>query len=362
MTVTCTAAGDATGIADIVRAVEGAQSRTAPVQRLADAVSGKFAFAVMGLSAATFAFWATVGIRIFPSVVTASYSGSPLLLSLQLACNVLVIACPCALGLATPTAVLVGSSAAARRGILIRGGDILEGLSKVDTVVFDKTGTLTEGAPAVMHIRASGHLKKADVLRLAAGLEERSTHPLARAVVAERDARGLARAVVDDSSVMQEAGSGIAGTVDGRAVAVGTWEWPQVRGVATAGTPQGGEEPLPGVTRVFVAIDSRTCGHIDLRDRVRVDAAATIRALQDRGVRTLLLSGDQRGAAEAVGAALGFTPDSVFAGVKPQDKLEKVEELKRSGARVAMVGDGINDTAALAAADVGIAMAGGVQV
>lgn len=130
VTVESTASGSDTAIADIVRAVEGAQARTAPVQRAADQISGKFAYAVMGLSAATFAFWASVGTRVFPAVVTASYSGSPLLLSLQLACNVLVVACPCALGLATPTAVLVGTSAAARRGLLVRGGDVLEGLSK----------------------------------------------------------------------------------------------------------------------------------------------------------------------------------------------------------------------------------------
>ena len=199
----CAAAGDATGIADIVRAVEGAQARTAPVQRVADAVSGRFAYAVMAASAATFAFWATAGAGLFPAVVTASYSGSPLLLSLQLACNVLVVACPCALGLATPTAVLVGTSAAARRGLLIRGGDVLEGLAAVDTVVFDKTGTLTAGAPAVAGVAGGGGVAEADVLRLAAAVEEASTHPLARAVVAERDARGLRRAAVADGSFVQ---------------------------------------------------------------------------------------------------------------------------------------------------------------
>jgi Cu2+-exporting ATPase len=358
--ITCSAAGDATGIADIVRAVETAQARTAPVQRIADAVSGKFAYAVMGLSAATFAFWTGAGARLFPAVVSASYSGSPLLLSLQLACNVLVVACPCALGLATPTAVLVGTSAASRRGLLIRGGDVLEGLAKVDTVVFDKTGTLTEGAPAVAHIAAAGGPEKCELLRLAAGLEERSTHPLARAIVAERDRRSLRRTAVDDASVIQEAGLGIRGIVDGRAVAVGTREWLWAQGVPVG--PGGGEEAGPGTTRVFVAVDGRACGHIDLRDQVRTDAAATVRALQDRGIRTILLSGDQPGAAHAVGAALGFAAEDVFPAVKPQGKLEMVEELQRAGARVAMVGDGINDTAALAAADVGIAMAGGVQV
>lgn len=155
ITVRSEASGGETSIADIVRSVEGAQARTAPVQRTADTVAGKFAFAVMGLSAATFAFWATAGATMFPSVVAAggaSGSFSGLLLPLQLACNVLVVACPCALGLATPTAVLVGTSAAAKRGLLVRGGDVIERMSHIDTVVFDKTGTLTEGKPSVVDV------------------------------------------------------------------------------------------------------------------------------------------------------------------------------------------------------------------
>lgn len=223
ITVRSEASGGETAIADIVRAVEGAQARTAPVQRTADAVAGKFAFAVMGLSAATFAFWATAGLTLFPHAVEAaaaaahvgsSYAaaastGGPatLLLPLQLACNVLVVACPCALGLATPTAVLVGTSAAAKRGLLVRGGDVIERMTAIDTVVFDKTGTLTEGRPVVAGVTLMRNrtcaFREDDVLELAAAVEEGSTHPLAKAVVGERVARGLASLAVQDGSVTQ---------------------------------------------------------------------------------------------------------------------------------------------------------------
>lgn len=225
ITVRSEASGGETAIADIVRAVEGAQARTAPVQRTADAVAGKFAFAVMGLSAATFAFWATAGLKLFPYAVeaasaaahagsayaSAASAGGPatLLLPLQLACNVLVVACPCALGLATPTAVLVGTSAAAKRGLLVRGGDVLERMTMIDTVVFDKTGTLTEGRPVVAGVvltpRGSGGsaLREEELLQLAAAVEDGSTHPLAKAVTGERDTRGLARLAVEDGSLIQ---------------------------------------------------------------------------------------------------------------------------------------------------------------
>lgn len=228
ITVRSEASGGETAIADIVRAVEGAQARTAPVQRTADAVAGKFAFAVMGLSAATFAFWATAGLKLFPHVIEAASAaahagttyaaaagaGGPatLLLPLQLACNVLVVACPCALGLATPTAVLVGTSAAAKRGLLVRGGDVLERMTAIDTVVFDKTGTLTAGRPAVAGVTLTpssggvGALREEELLQLAAAVEDSSTHPLAKAVTGERDTRGLARLAVEDGSLVQVRG------------------------------------------------------------------------------------------------------------------------------------------------------------
>ena len=299
------ASGGDTAIADIVRSVEGAQARTAPVQRAADAVAGRFAFAVMGLSAATFAFWATAGASLFPSVIaSATYgtaaagaaagSGASLLLPLQLACNVLVVACPCALGLATPTAVLVGTSAAAKRGLLVRGGDVIERMSHINTVVFDKTGTLTEGKPSVVEIKGvSGGdpEQERQMLAWAAAVEKGSMHPLARAVVAEASQRGVEDLTVEEGTLSQVPGLGIAGVVGGTAVAVGNVDWLSSNGVEV---PQSAASTLPtdpGATRVFVTAGGNIRGHIDLVDRVRPGAVEALKALQQHGMRTVMLTG-----------------------------------------------------------------------
>ncbi|GLI68631.1 hypothetical protein VaNZ11_013109 [Volvox africanus] len=474
LTVRAEHSGQQTVIADIVRMVEVAQARTAPIQRLADTVAGKFAYGVMGLSAATFAFWAAVGTRVFPQVLAASATGpaGTLLLSLQMACNVLVTACPCALGLATPTAVLVGTSAGARRGLLIRGGDILEAASHVDTVVLDKTGTLTVGKPQVTHVHsllsleslvgaagaaASTSGSAADiVLQLAAAAERRTTHPVAQALVRAADqlhpplaaatnataaaaaAAGSVATVaaaaadssmtgsrlascsasstssgadgavgplqmdlsVKDGSFVQEPGNGVAAMVGGRRVAVGTLDWLQrqgadvaaaeaalaaygAAGAAGATSPLSAEDldfpepPPPAVasaaaaaavqgvgnshSRVYVAVDGAVAGVIDVADAVRPDAWETMDRLHRQGIRTVMLSGDKAAAAAEVAAAVGIAFNDVYADVKPAGKKAVVEQLRSSGRVVAMVGDGINDTAALAAADVGIAMGGGVD-
>ncbi|KAG2440429.1 hypothetical protein HYH02_010314 [Chlamydomonas schloesseri] len=483
ITVRAEHSGQQTVIADIVRMVEAAQARTAPIQRLADTVAGKFAYGVMGLSAATFAFWATVGTRLFPQVLAGAAAGpaGTLLLSLQMACNVLVTACPCALGLATPTAVLVGTGAGARRGLLIRGGDILEATSHVDTVVFDKTGTLTVGKPQVTHVHslmpadADTHLGADALLQLAAAVERRTTHPVALALVraadrlhpetssssaasgaaaaaaasssaAERDGGATASTSqpgsgsgsgsgsenghghghghgqqldlsVVDGSFIQEPGSGVAAVVGGRRVAVGTLDWLQRQGAdvaaaegalaaygadgaafAKAGAAAVGEDDLdfsePGASststaaaaaavaaavasgsssssgvqglgnshsRVYVSVDGALAGVIDVADAVRQDARETVDRLHKQGIRTVMLSGDKPAAAAEVAAAVGIAGGDVFADVKPAGKKAVVEALKAEGRTVAMVGDGINDTAALAAADVGVAMGGGVD-
>ncbi|PNH07920.1 Copper-transporting ATPase PAA1, chloroplastic, partial [Tetrabaena socialis] len=428
LTVRAEHSGQQTVIADIVRMVEAAQARTAPIQRLADTVAGKFAYGVMGLSAATFAFWALAGTRLFPQVLAPAAAGpaGTLLLAAQMACNVLVTACPCALGLATPTAVLVGTSAGARRGLLIRGGDILEAASHVDTVVFDKTGTLTVGKPQVTHVHsllpaeALGGAAGADaVLQLAAAAERRTTHPVAQALVraadqlqphagaggqqqqqqqAQQQAQQEASDPhqqqqqqqpqrrqqpldlhVTDGSFSQEPGSGVAAVVGGRRVAVGTIEWLQRQGAdveaaaaaleaygavgATASSAV--QSAVQGVgnshTRVYVAVDGAVAGVIDVADAVRHDAAETVARLHRQGIRTVMLSGDKAAAAAEVAAAVGIGAADVFSDVKPAGKKAVVERLRGEGRVVAMVGDGINDTAALAAANVGVAMGGGVD-
>ncbi|BDA42504.1 probable copper-transporting ATPase SynA [Coccomyxa sp. Obi] len=379
ITVRAERCGGATAVADIVRAVEAAQARAAPVQRLADIVAGRFAVGVLGLSAATFGFWALAAPRLMPQVIArhasaaVGGSGAALLLAAQLACNVLVVACPCALGLAAPTAVLVGTSQGARRGLLIRGGDVLEAASKVDSVIFDKTGTLTRGHPVVtdVHMAPNCVLDSAHVLSLAAALERESSHPIAKAITDAASKTGVSEARAEDGSVRQEIGGGISGSVGGRRVALGNWAWvaqhlrdpksqPPDSGPSTlsaAGTSTGAQQKL----QVFVAVDGEAAGVVSLADTVRADAAATIAQLQRQGLQTILLTGDGEENAGAVAAAVGIHESQVHAGVKPGGKAALVHALQAAGRRVAMVGDGVNDASALAAADVGIAMGGGVD-
>ena len=363
LTVRVCAAGQQTVVADIVRLVEAAQARPAPVQRVADSISGTFCYGVMAASAGTFTFWRLLGAGMFPGVVPIAAGGSgPLLLALQLAASVMVVACPCALGLATPTAVLVGTSLGARHGLLIRGGDVLERSSKVDTVVFDKTGTLTQGKPSVTRIAAWAPGTDADsLLALAAAVEAQAAHPLARAVVAAGAAAGVPALPLTDGSFSQEPGSGARAVVGGRHVAVGRLEWLTadlgVTGAQEAAVADGEDA---GFTRVYVALDGSLAGCFHVADTVRDEAPTVVAALQAMGVRVLLLSGDRPDAAAAVAARVGILAGDVAAGVRPQGKAAFVAQLQAQGATVAMVGDGVNDTAALAASDCGIALASSV--
>ncbi len=368
--VSVTAAGRHTAVADIVRLVEAAQARPAPVQRLADEVSGVFCYGVMAASAATFSFWRLAGARLFPHVLPAAAAAgsAPLLLALQLAASVLVVACPCALGLATPTAVLVGTSLGARHGLLIRGGDVLERANGVDTVVFDKTGTLTAGSPVVTAVllapgaAAASVASEARLLALAAAVERCARHPLARAVAAAADARALPSLPVADATFRQEPGAGASATVAGVSVAVGNLSW--LREIGTTGDTCDATAPLssdpPGSTRVYVALDGRLAGELVIADTLRDGAADAVASLQRMGLRVMLLSGDRPDAAAAVGALVGIRPCDVHGGVRPAGKAAFVAVLQAEGAKVAMVGDGVNDTAALARADCGIALASSV--
>ncbi|MCO5560472.1 hypothetical protein L7F22_014087 [Adiantum nelumboides] len=372
--------GGDTVIGDVVRMVEEAQTRQAPVQRLADMVAGKFCYGVMALSGATFAFWSTLGAQLFPSVVP---QGGALLLGLQLACNVLVIACPCALGLATPTAVLVGTSLGAKRGLLIRGGDILESVSSIDTVIFDKTGTLTYGKPVVTKVlpstqfhsqknsidnltttRAENELEKLvpwserELLALAAGVENATSHPIARALVKAAKDAGCRPVQVQDGTFEQEPGSGATAIVEGKRVTVGTLEW--LHRFGAHGQLPEQVEVSEGQTVVYVGVGDEVAGSIAMVDEVRDDAAFTVKSLHGMGMSTAIVSGDKQGAAEAVALQIGISKEQVYGGVKPSGKAELVMHLQEAGRKVAMVGDGVNDAAALAQSNVGIAMAGGV--
>ena len=338
--------GAETMLARIVALVAEAQRSRAPIQRLADRVAGWFVPAVAAVAAAAFAGWAAAGPA--PALTHA----------LIAAVSVLIVACPCAIGLAAPMSVMVAAGRGARAGVLFRSAEALEALAGVDTLVVDKTGTLTEGRPEVVGLEAAG-ISEDEMLRLAASLERGSGHPLARAAAAEAAARGLA--LEDPAEFRHAAGKGVSGAVGGRAVVVGNAVLLSERGL-DPGPLAARAEALreDGATAVFVAVDGRVGGLIAFADPVRASAAPTLEALRRAGVEIRMLTGDDPRTAASVAARLGI--DEVAAGLLPEDKSAAVRRLKEDGRKVAMVGDGVNDAPALAAADVGIALAGGSDV
>jgi P-type Cu+ transporter len=363
LTIEVVSSGGETQVAGIVRMVESAQQREAPVQRLADEVSGKFVYGVMGASAATFVFWSTVGTKLFPSVLAsaASVGSAPLLIALQMTASVLVVACPCALGLATPTAVLVGTALGARHGLLIRGGDILEKANTLDTVVFDKTGTLTIGKPVLQETRTTGGFSDIELIALAGAVERNCRHPLALAITEAATKAEIPNYNVQDGTFKQEPGAGASATVNKKVVSVGTRAFVSAQG-GDSSVPKElmSTENNPGRTPVYVGIDGKIVGVLEMQDEIRSDAAETIRRLHAQNIQTVMISGDRLETAQAVGKLIGIEEKFIYGGVRPEGKAELVKDLQKSGKRVAMVGDGINDAAALAQADIGIAMAGGV--
>ncbi|WCJ41993.1 Copper-exporting P-type ATPase [Euphorbia peplus] len=364
LTVEVQRPGGETSIGDIVRLVEEAQSREAPVQRLADKVSGHFTYGVMALSAATFMFWNLFGTSIVPAVI---HNGNPVSLALQLSCSVLVIACPCALGLATPTAVLVGTSLGATRGLLLRGGHVLEKFSMVRTIVFDKTGTLTIGKPVVTKIvttitdaklTSNEGWSEADVLTLAAGVESNTVHPIGKAIVKAAQAVNLRSPQVADGTFLEEPGSGAVACIGNKRVSVGTLDWVQRNGVDE--NPFYQLKDAMDQSVVYVGVDNTLAGLIYLEDQVREDAGHVIESLSKQGINVYMLSGDKRSTAEYVASVVGIPKEKVLAGVKPDEKKRFITELQNDKNVVAMVGDGINDAAALASSHVGVAMGEGV--
>jgi Cu+-exporting ATPase len=341
------AVGAETALARIVRLVESAQAKKAPIQRLVDRVSAVFVPVVIGVALVTLLGWGVFAGQWEQGLLNAV--------------AVLVIACPCALGLATPTAIMAGTGVAARHGILIKDADALEAAHRIGVVAFDKTGTLTEGKPQLVEALATDANHDA-LLCDAAALQAGSEHPLARAVLrAAADARIAAAAAADARA---EAGRGVFAHVNGRALRLGSTRWMAELGVDLA--------PLAGAAAAHQAQGRTVSWLVEGKDRPRLrgllafgdtakaDARSAIDALRALGVRTLLLSGDNRDSAGAVAAALGI--DAVRAEVLPADKAAIVAEHKRDGSVVAMVGDGLNDAPALAAADVGIAMGTGTDV
>ncbi|MFM7649283.1 MAG: heavy metal translocating P-type ATPase [Cyanobium sp.] len=372
--------GADSAIARIMRLVEQAQARKAPIQGLADRVSGSFALGVLVLALATFLFWWLWGARHWPQLLTAAadHSGqgsglhahgllggaavTPLALALQLAIAVLVVACPCALGLATPTALTVGLGRAARAGLLFRGGDTIETAARLDTVLFDKTGTLTLGRPLVTEVEAMASGAD-ELLARAAALEQQSRHPFAHALLQEAGRRRLDLPAV--ARCRGEVGEGLEGSLVGcdATLRVGRLAWLRQRGVVADAAVDGRVERLEagGASVLAVAEDHTLLGLVAVRDQPRADAAATLAELRGQGLALGLLSGDRRAGVEALGLALGLRPGELAWELRPAEKLERIVA-RRAGGVVAMVGDGINDAPALAAADLGIAIGTGTQI
>ena len=339
--------GADTLLAQIVQMVAQAQRSRAPIQRLADKVSGWFVPAVIGIAVLAALVWGLVGPE--PRL---SYA-------LVAAVSVLIIACPCALGLATPISIMVGVGRGAHAGVLIKNAEALERFEKVDTLVLDKTGTLTEGRPSVTAIRPAAGFDEAELLRLSASLERASEHPLADAVVRAASDRKLA--LSEASEFDSPVGRGVTGVVDGRRVALGNGRYLGEIGVDVAALEAEAEAlRQDGATAIFVAVDGAAAGVLGIADPVKATTAGAIRDLKAAGLRLVMMTGDNRTTAEAVARRLGI--DDVQAEVLPQDKAAVVERLRAEGRIVAMAGDGVNDAPALAAADVGVAMGAGSDV
>ncbi|MFM8932787.1 MAG: heavy metal translocating P-type ATPase [Gemmataceae bacterium] len=340
--LTATQVGADTVLQQIVRLVRQAQGSKAPIQKLADQVSGIFVPVVLGLAALTFATWLLVApadIR-FSRALIASVS-------------VLIIACPCALGLATPTAIMVGTGRGAQLGILIKGGEALETAHRVTTIVLDKTGTITQGKPTVTEIRPEAPFREAELLRLAASVERSSEHPLAQAVVQAATRRNLALAIPEDFTASP--GLGLKARVDGRGVLLGNARFLAENEIDLPATPGN-----PGQSMILVAVDGGFAGSLAIADPVKPSSADAIWRLHSLGLEVVMLSGDAHGSAEAVAREVGI--HQVLAEVLPAGKADAITQQQRQGKRVAMVGDGVNDAPALATADLGIAMGTGTDV
>jgi P-type Cu+ transporter len=347
-----TRVGRDTALARIVELVRQAQGSKAPIQRLADRVSEVFVPLVLVAAALTFAAWFVLGPE------------PKLTLALTAFTAVLIIACPCAMGLATPTAIMVGTGRGAEMGVLIRGGEALETAGRVDAVVFDKTGTLTDGAPTVARVATVAGFDEATLLDVAASVEVGSEHPLGEAIAAHARERDMGSRPVQGFRATP--GRGVEGQValDGadREVLVGTAAFLRDRGIETDSLDGDVAAAPVGATTVLVAIDGRAAGAISLSDRIKPEARSAVDALTRDGIQAWLLTGDARATALDVATAVGIPAERVIAEVLPEDKAAAVERLRAGGRVVAMVGDGINDAPALAGADVGIAIGTGADV
>ncbi len=355
--------GADTVLASIIRLVEEAQGSKAPIQRLADTISGVFVPVVLVIAALTFIGWAVVGTVTGTATAAGMVSGSqPWIVAMVAAVAVLVVACPCALGLATPTAIMVGTGKGAEQGILIKGGESLERIHAVRAVLLDKTGTITKGKPELTDVVTVGDKQADDMLRLAASAEQGSEHPLAEALVEGAKARGVTLGA-SPGHFTAIPGRGLEATVEGHGVLVGTRRLLSERSLAydaledqLAALEQGGK------TTMLVAIDGEVVGLVAVADTVKVGSREAVKQLHAQGLAVWMMTGDNRRAALAIAAQVGIPAEHVLAEVLPEDKARQVKRLQEQGLIVAFAGDGINDAPALVQADAGIAMGTGTDI
>jgi len=371
--------GSETAIAKIISLVEQAQARKAPIQGLADKVAGIFCYGVTSLALITFLFWWKIGTRIWPKVLEVSNTGlmqshhfhghlmnttqTPIGLSFQLSIAVLVVACPCALGLATPTVITVASGEAAKRGWLFKGGDVIEKASKISQIIFDKTGTLTIGRPLVVGSWENKDSKRDEMLRLAASIEQDSRHPLAQAIIQEANKKEIRLDQVSSATTFP--GQGLEGKINNLegVIRVGTPEWIKSEGIEWNEIIDQNLKlsKRKAQSLVAVSLKNKLLGFFLIDDQVRKDALLSLNKLRSRGFLLSLFSGDRDSAVLSLGKELGFNESQIKWQMLPSDKLNKLNFLRKNGL-VAMIGDGINDAPALAAADLGVAIGTGTQI
>ena len=347
------AVGKDTMISKIIKLVENAQGSKAPIAKIADRISAYFVPIVMLIAIIAGTTWYYLG-----SQGIVEINDTPAIFSLTIFISVMVIACPCSLGLATPTAIMVGTGRGAELGILIKSGEALEKAHKVDTIVFDKTGTITEGKPRVTDVISVKNLKEDDILQVAAALELHSEHPLGEAIVEEAKERGIKLPSVKD--FVSITGQGVCGKIEESEIFIGNIKLMKNKGIEVTMAEELNRLASQGKTPMYMALDGEFLGVIAVADTVKEESIEAIRELKERGYKIGMITGDNRVTAEAVGKQVGI--DIIFSEVTPEDKYLKVKELQEQGRNVAMVGDGINDSPALVQANIGIAIGGGTDI